>query len=52
MNLKAFNPHRPDFTCVQEADVVPAASPEAETLFQQGMAATSYELEPEQRDYA
>lgn len=51
MNLKAFDPHRPDFTCVQEADVVPAASPQAETLFQQGMAATSYELAPEQRDY-
>ena len=51
MNLKAFNPHRADFTCVHEATKLPPIRPEAERLFQQGMTATSYELWPNQRDY-
>ncbi|APW36797.1 hypothetical protein RD110_05980 [Rhodoferax koreense] len=52
MNLKAFDPHRPDFTCKHEADVNPPITAEADALFQRGMAVTSYELLPDQRDYA
>ncbi len=52
MNLKAFDPHRADFVCKHEADVTPPITAEAEALFQQGMAVTSYELLPKQRDYA
>ncbi|QNK75268.1 sel1 repeat family protein [Variovorax sp. PAMC28562] len=54
MNLKAFDPHRTDFACKHEAEVNPPISPEAEALFQQGMAATSYELiwPQDTRDYA
>lgn len=54
MNLKAFDPHRAEFTCKYEADATPPITQEAEALFQQGMAATSYELNyPEdRRDFA
>ncbi|APW36796.1 hypothetical protein RD110_05975 [Rhodoferax koreense] len=52
MSLKAFDPHRPDFTCQHEADVNPPITPEADGLYQRGMAVTSYELLPDQRDYA
>jgi hypothetical protein len=52
MSLKAFDPHRPDFTCKHEADVNPPITPEAYGLFQRGMAVTSYELMPDQRDFA
>ena len=52
MSLKAFDPHRADFVCKHEADVNPPITAEAEALFQQGMAVTSYELLPKQRDYA
>jgi len=51
MNLKAFNPHRADFTCVHEAPKLSPITVEAEMLFQQGMVVTSYELWPNQRDY-
>lgn len=51
MRLKAFQPHRPDFTCVHEAAKLPPISDEAERLFQQGLIATSYDLWPDQRDY-
>jgi TPR repeat protein len=51
MNLKAFNPHRADFTCAHEANKLPPITNESEILFQQGMAATSNELWPNQRDY-
>ncbi|MDR0480624.1 MAG: hypothetical protein LBG66_01915, partial [Gallionellaceae bacterium] len=44
MNLKAFDPHRKDFICKYEADVVPPIDPEAEQWFQQGLAATSHLL--------
>jgi hypothetical protein len=44
MNLKAFDPHRADFTCKYEADENPPITKEADALFLQGMAATSYEL--------
>jgi hypothetical protein len=52
MSLKAFDPHRPGFICKHEADVNPPITPEAYGLFQRGMAVTSYELMPDQRDYA
>ncbi|MDB5829044.1 MAG: hypothetical protein JWQ73_3264, partial [Variovorax sp.] len=54
MNLKAFDPHRADFVCKHEAEANPPITPEAEALFQQGMAATSYELiwPQDKRDYA
>ena len=52
MNLKAFDPHRADFTCKHEADANPPFTAEADALFQQGMAVTSYDLVFEQRDYA
>lgn len=51
MRLKAFAPYRADFACVHEAANLPAVNPDAEVLFQQGMAATSYDLWPNQRDY-
>lgn len=51
MNLKAFNPHRFDFACVHEASKLPRITTESELLFQQGMAVTSNELWPDQRDY-
>jgi TPR repeat protein len=49
--LDAFDPHRPSFECKHEADVNPPPTVQAEALFQQGMAATSYDLWPEDRDY-
>lgn len=49
--LAAFDPHRKDFVCKHEADVNPPITDEAEALFQQGMAATSSELWPADRDY-
>lgn len=52
MNLTAFNPHRADFICKHEVDVNPPITPEAEALFQQGMAVTSNDLWPDKRDYA
>jgi TPR repeat protein len=53
MNLKAFDPHRADFSCKYEADANPPITREADALFLQGMAATSYELmfPEDKRDY-
>ncbi|MGJ7614494.1 MULTISPECIES: DUF6396 domain-containing protein [unclassified Variovorax] len=51
MGLKAFNPHRTDFACVHEASKLAPITNEVEVLFQQGMAVTSNELWPNQRDY-
>jgi hypothetical protein len=51
MNLKTFNPHRADFTCMHEATKLPRITNESEMLFQQGMVVTSNELWPDQRDY-
>jgi TPR repeat protein len=51
MNLKAFNPHRHDFTCMHEATNLPPITNKSEMLFQQGMVVTSNELWPNQRDY-
>lgn len=51
MNLKAFDPHRADFACLHEASKLPPITIESEMLFQKGMAVTSNELWPNQRDY-
>ncbi|WP_409171088.1 sel1 repeat family protein [Variovorax sp. H27-G14] len=51
INLKAFDPHRAEFICKYEADANPPITSEAEALFQQGLAATSYDLWPDKRDY-
>jgi TPR repeat protein len=51
ISLKAFDPHRKDFSCVHEADRVPPLDPEADTWFQQGLAVTSRDLWPNQRNY-
>jgi hypothetical protein len=48
--LEAFDPHRQSFECKHEADVNPSITADAEALFQQGMAATSYDLWPDDRD--
>ncbi|MDP9899530.1 SEL1-like repeat protein [Variovorax ginsengisoli] len=54
MSLKAFDPHRADFTCKYEADANPPITPESEALFQEGMAVTRYERSwtEDKRDYA
>lgn len=49
--LDAFDPHRKDYVCKHEADVNPPITEEAEALFQQGMAATSNDLWPADRNY-
>jgi len=51
MDLQAFDPHRSDFTCKHEADVVPPIDPEAEQWHLGAMAATSQDLWEENRDY-
>ncbi|QNK66397.1 DUF6396 domain-containing protein [Variovorax sp. PAMC26660] len=48
--LDTFDPHRQSFECKHEADVNPPIAAEAEALFQQGMAVTSYDLWPDDRD--
>lgn len=48
--LDVFDPHRQSFECKYEADANPRITVEAEALFQQGMAATSYDLWPDDRD--
>ena len=50
--LDMFDPHRPSFECKHEASANPPITPEAEALFQQALAATSFEVWPEKRDYA
>ncbi len=49
--LDAFDPHRPSFECKHEVAVNPPITADAEALFQQGMAATSHDLWPDDRDY-
>ena len=51
MKLKAFNPHREGFTCIHEATNVPPITPEAQALFEEGLAVTRRELVGAQRDY-
>jgi hypothetical protein len=50
-HLDAFDPHRKDFVCKHEAEANPPFTAAANALFQQGMAASSRELWPEQRDH-
>lgn len=49
--LPLFNPHRTEFTCIQQAAVVPPIDPEADLWFEQGMAATSEDKYEENKDY-
>jgi len=51
MPLKAFDPHRKEFQCKHEADIVPPNDPQAEIWFQEGLALTNHRLWPEQRNY-
>lgn len=51
MKLTAFDPHKKDFTCVFEATKVPPLDPLAEEWFQEGMALTSDEHEPEDKNF-
>ena len=51
MALKAFDPHRRDFTCKPEADAVPPIDAQAEAWFQEGLRVTSRDLWPNQRNY-
>ena len=51
MELKAFDPHRKEFTCMYEVDHVPPVDPEAEAWFQEGMRVTGRDLQPNQRNY-
>jgi len=50
--LDAFDPHRKSFECRYEAHANPPVTLENDTLFLEGMAATSYELWPGERDHA
>ena len=49
MELKAFDPHRKEFSCMYEVDHVPPVDPEAEAWFQEGMRVTGRDLQPNQR---
>ena len=51
MELKAFDPHRKEFSCMYEVDHVPPVDPEAEAWFQEGMRVTGRDLQPNQRNY-
>ena len=46
MSLKAFDPHRQDFVCKHEADLVPPIDAQAEAWFQEGLRLTSRDLWP------
>lgn len=52
INLKAFEPHRADFACRHAEAVSPAITPQAQALHEQAMALTSYDLWPNERNYA
>ncbi|AMP02422.1 sel1 repeat family protein [Collimonas pratensis] len=49
--LPLFNPHRTEFTCIQQAAVVPPIDPEADLWFEKGMAVTSEDKYEEDKDY-
>ncbi|NQE49396.1 SEL1-like repeat protein [Herbaspirillum rubrisubalbicans] len=51
MPLKTFDPHRKEFVCKYQDDVLPRIDEEAERWFQEGLALTSPSLWPNQRDY-
>lgn len=50
-SLPLFEPHRAEFTCIQQAAVVPPIDPEADQWFEQGMALTSEDKYEEDKDY-
>ena len=49
--LKAFDPHRKDFTCKHEVDAVPPIDPEAEAWNQEGLYVTRFTLWMNQMDW-
>lgn len=51
MSLKAFDPHRKEFTCNYEKAAEPPLNQEAEALFREGLALTSFDLWPDDRDH-
>jgi TPR repeat protein len=51
INLKTFEPHRENFTCVHAVTKTPALRPEAQALFEEGMALTSPALWPNERNW-
>ena len=51
MTLKAFDPHRKEFTCNYEKIAEPPLDQEAEALFREGLSTTSFDLWPDDRDY-
>ncbi len=51
MKLKAFDPHRADFVCVQADAKAPALRPEAQALHEEAMALTSPALWPNERNW-
>ena len=51
MKLNSFNPHRPEFTCVHEADKVPPIDPMAQEWFEQGFALSSEDLDDKDRNF-
>ncbi|WP_249776936.1 DUF6396 domain-containing protein [Herbaspirillum sp. C9C3] len=51
MKLIAFDPHRTEFYCQYERSLEPRVNDEAEQWYREGLAATSYDLWPEDRDY-
>src|SRR4051812_24859394 len=50
-NLKAFDPHRQDFTCIYQDSVVPPIDADADAWNRQALALTSPKLWPSDRDY-
>ncbi|WP_156425787.1 DUF6396 domain-containing protein [Herbaspirillum rubrisubalbicans] len=51
MKLIAFDPHQTEFSCQYEKNQEPQVNDEAEQWFREGLAATSYDLWPDDRDY-
>ncbi len=51
MTLKAFDPHRKEFTCNYEKIAEPPLDQETEALFREGLSATSFDLWPNERDF-
>ncbi|QDD67021.1 sel1 repeat family protein [Herbaspirillum seropedicae] len=52
MSLKTFDPHRNEFICNYERNVEPSVDDEADIWFREGLAATSFDLWPDDRDFA
>jgi len=52
MTLKTFDPHREEFTCNYEKSAEPALNQEAEAWFRKGLALTSFDLWPDDREFS